>query len=223
MNKQITRKRILCCILALMLLFASGCAAKTADQAKADGSEGFVLLAEAVPDVIQEIRYYSTYNFVGERIDGYEQPCALITKEAAEALKAVSDDVMAQGYRLKVFDAYRPQMAVDHFVRWAEDLNATEMKPYFYPEVDKSLSMLELSRRSGISQPQISMLESGKYQLKRKAGEKLAAVLEVGVDWLLTGDEDRKDFPADKAMVNWLWQHPEVREELWKQMKEKSN
>ena len=79
------------------------------------------------------------YNFVGERIDGYEQPCALITKEAAEALKAVSDDVMAQGYRLKVFDAYRPQMAVDHFVRWAEDLNATEMKPYFYPEVDKSL------------------------------------------------------------------------------------
>ena len=72
MNKQITRKRILCCILALMLLFASGCAAKTADQAKADGSEGFVLLAEAVPDVIQEIRYYSTYNFVGERIDGYE-------------------------------------------------------------------------------------------------------------------------------------------------------
>lgn len=139
MNKQITRKRILCCILALMLLFASGCAAKTADQAKADGSEGFVLLAEAVPDVIQEIRYYSTYNFVGERIDGYEQPCALITKEAAEALKAVSDDVMAQGYRLKVFDAYRPQMAVDHFVRWAEDLNATEMKPYFYPEIDKSL------------------------------------------------------------------------------------
>ena len=67
------------------------------------------------------------------------------------------------------------------------------------------------------------MLESGKYQLRRKAGEKLAAVLEVGVDWLLTGDEDRKDFPADKAMVNWLWQHPEVREELWKQMKEKSD
>lgn len=82
MNKQITRKRILCCILALMLLFASGCAAKTADQAKADGSEGFVLLAEAVPDVIQEIRYYSTYNFVGERIDGYEQPCALISKRS---------------------------------------------------------------------------------------------------------------------------------------------
>ena len=85
---------------------------------------------------------------------------------------------------------------------------------------EKGLSMWELSKRAGISQPQISVLESGKYQLRRKAGEKLAAVLEVGVEWLLTGDEEKKDFPADKAMVNWLWQHPEVREELWKRMKD---
>ena len=86
--------------------------------------------------------------------------------------------------------------------------------------VEKSLSMWELSRRAGISQPQISLLESGKYQVKRKAAEKLAAALEVGVDWLLTGDESKKRFPADKAMVDWLWQHPEIREELWERMKE---
>ena len=86
--------------------------------------------------------------------------------------------------------------------------------------VDRGLSMWELSRRAGISQPQISLLESGKYQVKRKAAEKLAAALEVGVDWLLTGDESKKRFPADKAMVDWLWQHPEVREELWERMKE---
>ena len=86
--------------------------------------------------------------------------------------------------------------------------------------VEKRLSMWELSRRAGISQPQISMLESGKYQVRRKAAEKLAAALEVGVDWLLTGDEEKKAFPADKAMVDWLWQHPEVREELWERMKE---
>ena len=85
---------------------------------------------------------------------------------------------------------------------------------------EKGLSMWELSKRAGISQPQISVLESGKYQLRRKAGEKLAAVLEVGVEWLLTGDEEKKDFPADKAMVDWLWQHPEVREEVWMRMKE---
>ena len=100
--------------------------------------EGFVLLADAVPDILQEIRYYSTYNFVGSRIDGYEQPCAILTVEAAQALRAVSDELLAQGYRLKVYDAYRPQSAVDHFVRWAEDREDTAMRPYFYPEEDKS-------------------------------------------------------------------------------------
>ena len=99
---------------------------------------GFVVLGEFIPDIIQEIRYYSTYNFVGDRIDGYEQPCALMTLEAAQALKAVSDDVMKMGYRLKVYDAYRPQCAVDNFVRWAQDLDDKRMKKYFYPQVDKT-------------------------------------------------------------------------------------
>jgi D-alanyl-D-alanine dipeptidase len=99
----------------------------------------FVLLSEAVPDAILEIRYYSTYNFVGQRVKGYEQPVALLTKEAASALKEVSDDLVERGYRLKIFDAYRPQMAVTNFVEWAEDLDDTRMKPYFYPELDKSV------------------------------------------------------------------------------------
>ena len=69
---------------------------------------GFVVLADMVPHIVQEIRYYSTYNFIGDRIDGYEEPCALLTKEAARALKGVSNELFVQGYRLKVFDAYRP-------------------------------------------------------------------------------------------------------------------
>ena len=103
-----------------------------------DDSTGFVVLSEVVPDIIQEIRYFSTYNFVGDRIDGYEQPVALMTIEAANALKAVSDEVKAHGYRLKIYDAYRPQMAVDNFVRWAEKIGDTRMKQYFYPKVDKT-------------------------------------------------------------------------------------
>ena len=125
---------------ALILAFAAvGQAAEGAQGVSTDDPSGFVELAEAVPDVILEVRYYSTYNFVGDRIDGYEAPCVLMTREAAKALKAVSDDVMAQGYRLKVYDAYRPQMAVSHFVRWAEDLNDTRMKPYFYPNETKDV------------------------------------------------------------------------------------
>ena len=113
---------------------------------------GFVLLSEAVPDAILEIRYYSTYNFVGARVDGYEEPVALLTKEAAAALKKVSDDLVTQGYRLKIFDAYRPQMAVDHFVRWAHDKDDAAMKPYFYPELPKdSLFRGYIARHSGHS------------------------------------------------------------------------
>ena len=102
------------------------------------GMADFVAVSDVVPDAILEIRYYSTYNFVGARVDGYLEPTALLTRVAADSLKAVSDDLKAQGYCLKVYDAYRPQMAVSHFVRWAADLNDTAMKPYFYPKVDKS-------------------------------------------------------------------------------------
>ena len=104
-----------------------------------DDASDFVLLSEAVPDAILEIRYYSTYNFVGDRIDGYEEPVAILTEEAAAALKEASDDLISQGYRLKIYDAYRPQMAVDNFMAWALDEEDVRMKQYFYPELDKDV------------------------------------------------------------------------------------
>lgn len=103
-----------------------------------DNASGFVSIGKAIPEVILEIRYYSTFNFIGGRIDGYEQPVALLTAEAASALKEASDEAVSRGYRLKIYDAYRPQKAVDHFMRWAEDVSDVRMKPYFYPEIDKS-------------------------------------------------------------------------------------
>jgi len=116
-----------------------------------DDASQFVNLAEAVPDAILEIRYYSTYNFVGARVDGYEEPVALLTRQAADSLRAVSDDLLKQGYRLKIYDAYRPQCAVDHFVRWAADVNDTLMKPYFYPDVprDKLFKLGYIAEKSG--------------------------------------------------------------------------
>ena len=108
---------------------------------------GFVLLADYVPGIIQEIRYYSTYNFIGDRIDGYEEPCALLTKEAARALKSVSNEMNAMGFRLKVFDAYRPATAVKHFVLWSIDDLDLRMKPFFYPDLDKE----ELFKRGYIA------------------------------------------------------------------------
>ena len=132
------KKTFLIAFTAALFVFA-GCEKKAPSIPPTEDSSQFVNLTDAVPDAILEIRYYGTYNFVGARIDGYEQPTALLTKKAAEALKAVSDDVIAKGYRLKIYDAYRPQKGVDHFVRWAEDLQDTKMKPYFYPDLDKSV------------------------------------------------------------------------------------
>ena len=116
-----------------------------------DDYSQFVELAKAVPDAILEIRYYSTYNFVGKRVDGYLEPVALLTRQAADSLRAVSDDLLKQGYRLKIYDAYRPQCAVDHFVRWAADVNDTLMKPYFYPDVprDKLFKLGYIAEKSG--------------------------------------------------------------------------
>ena len=98
---------------------------------------GFVLLSEHVPGIIQEIRYFSTYNFVGDRIDGYEEPVALLTREAARALKLVAGEVNAQGYRLKIYDAYRPASAVRHFILWGIEDMDLRMKLYFYPDLEK--------------------------------------------------------------------------------------
>lgn len=118
--------------------FAEGQQTAAAQEAADVLPEGFVSISEAVPDAVLEIRYYSTYNFVGERIRGYEEPVALLTCEAAEALREVSDELVQQGYRLRIYDAYRPQQAVDHFKDWAEDLEDQRMKPFFYPDVKKA-------------------------------------------------------------------------------------
>jgi len=141
MNK--TRLWLTAAILTLVCgLWLTACRSTQDDKtalAATDDSSQFVTLTDAVPDAILEIRYFATYNFVGSRIDGYLEPTALLTRVAADSLRAVSDDLRAQGYRLKIYDAYRPQQGVDHFVRWAKEIADTLMKPYFYPDLDKSV------------------------------------------------------------------------------------
>ena len=137
------------------LLFISGACCQADNQqpvpSETEDTSQFVTLTDVVPDAILEIRYFGTYNFVGARIDGYLEPTALLTREAADSLQAVSKDVMAMGYRLKIYDAYRPQKAVDHFVRWAANVNDTLMKPYFYPALDKSVLFAQgyIAKKSG--------------------------------------------------------------------------
>lgn len=98
-----------------------------------------VNILEMVPDIQLELRYAGTNNFVGDVVDGYCRPICLVSRPAGEALKGVQAQLKPFGLGLKVFDAYRPQRAVDHFVRWAKDLEDTKMKSEYYPKVAKGV------------------------------------------------------------------------------------
>jgi D-alanyl-D-alanine dipeptidase len=115
--------------------------------------DGFVYVKEVIPSVVVEMRYYGTENFVGEQIDGYQKPRPILTRQAAAALKGVQEDLQKYALSLKIFDAYRPQQAVDHFVRWAENHEDIRMKSKYYPDVDKKNLFRKgyIARRSGHS------------------------------------------------------------------------
>ncbi|MCL2009447.1 MAG: M15 family metallopeptidase [Synergistaceae bacterium] len=115
--------------------------------------DGFAYVTDVMPDAILEIRYYSTYNFLGVRVDDYMSPVAILSVRAADALKQAGDSLREQGYAVKIFDAYRPQGAVDHFMRWAKDESDVLTKEYFYPDVEKSRLIPDgyIAERSGHS------------------------------------------------------------------------
>ncbi|MFJ8650574.1 M15 family metallopeptidase [Streptomyces sp. NPDC093546] len=121
---------------ALLSVAAASPAAQATPEPKAP--QEFVALRSVDPTIIQEMRYTTAHNFVGEPVDGYRQPLCILTRPAAQALHRAQVRLLRQGYSLKVYDCYRPQRAVDHFVRWAKDLRDERMKAEFYPLVDKS-------------------------------------------------------------------------------------
>ena len=106
-------------------------------QQKQTLPDGFVYAKSVIPDLDVELRYFSTNNFVGDTIEGYKANRLILTKQTAEKLKLVQEELQQQNLCLKVYDGYRPQRAVNHFIRWARDLNDTINKAQFYPEVNK--------------------------------------------------------------------------------------
>lgn len=103
---------------------------------------GFCYVRDLIPDIIEDIRYASEDNFVGAPVDGYFAPRAILTLEAAQALKSAAEDFRLQGLRLMIFDAYRPTRAVAHFLRWAKDKNDTVMREEYYPDIANKADIL---------------------------------------------------------------------------------
>lgn len=126
--------RMLLALLAGFLVVAAAPAA--ADRPSLP--DGFVYLDEAIPDLVIDLHYTTANNFVGQRVDGYRRLSAILSAPAAAALAEVQAALRPFGLGLKVFDAYRPQPAVDHFVRWGQDLDDQRTKPDYYPDVEKA-------------------------------------------------------------------------------------
>ena len=118
-------------------------------QPQGEPHKGFVYVKSLIPDLIEDLRYFTTNNFMGVRADGYEANHAILSKEAATALSKAADELREKGYVVKIFDAYRPQRAVDHFVRWSKTDDQRNKKDYYPDLVKKSLFPQYIATKSG--------------------------------------------------------------------------
>jgi D-alanyl-D-alanine dipeptidase len=136
--------------IAALMLSLTPAPALPKDQPRPDT---FVDVTTVAPGLLVEARYATAHNFVGHVIDGYEKPVCYLTRPAAAALAQVVADLEPRGLTLKVYDCYRPERAVAHFARWAQNLSDTKMKAEFYPHVDKSTLFRDgyIASRSGHS------------------------------------------------------------------------
>ncbi len=118
-------------VLSTVFLFAG------VGYAESNMPNDIVDIEKIIPSIVLDIRYHGPHNFVGEKVDGYRAPKCLITRKAAESLAKVQWELKEMSLSLKIYDCYRPQRSVDHFVRWAQDTNDVRTKGEFYPTVDK--------------------------------------------------------------------------------------
>ena len=137
-------------------------------------AQGFVYLHEVDPTILVSLRYHSNENFVGKPVDGYKGSAVILTKQTAEALKKVQETVKKDGYCLVIYDAYRPQQAVNHFMLWSEDVKDQGKKTQYYPRVNKAdvFELGYIAKRSGHSRGSTVDLTL------IKDGEKLHEVIE---------------------------------------------
>lgn len=126
--------RLITCLLFSLAWTESSSQTESSDVVPA----GFEYIHKVIPDAAYDIRYAGEKNFTGRPVPGYIAETALLTKEALTQLKAVADELRKKGYRLLIYDAYRPQKAVDSFVKWAGDPADTLSKSEYYPNLSKN-------------------------------------------------------------------------------------
>lgn len=154
--------------------------------------EDFGYIVNEIPDIALEIRYASKENFMGRVVNGYESPKVVLTKKALSALKRAQTEFKQLGYGIKVFDAYRPQRAVDDFMQWIKAENDTLMKHEYYPQLDKKKLVPQgyIAKKSGHSRG--STLDLTLIYLD---GENKGQEVDMGGEWDYFGKRSNYDFP----------------------------
>lgn len=177
--------------LLVLLLLLQGCSTPVVSPNGA--GRDFVYLHEFIPDIELDVRYHSSDNFVGTRVDGYNHPVILISRPAAIALRGVHESLGQRGFGLKVFDAYRPQKAVDHFVRWAADPADTRNKHKYYPELPKNrlFELGYIAEKSGHTRGSTVDLTVVDFATGRE--------LDMGSGWDFFGEISHHDSPLVNA------------------------
>jgi D-alanyl-D-alanine dipeptidase len=169
-----------------------------AGNLREESSEGFVYIHEVIPNVVLDVRYFSDDNFMGTRVDGYRRGVSLISNEAARALTEVQKELNKQGLGLKIFDAYRPQQAVNHFVRWSNDPTDILTKEKYYPDLpkDRLFDLGYIARKSGHTRGSTADLTI----IRLATGEEL----DMGSPWDFFGEISHHDSPLvdDDATAN---------------------
>jgi D-alanyl-D-alanine dipeptidase len=190
--KKIT---LLVTLFAIAFLFQS-CSQESKHQE--DAKQNFVYIHENNPDIVLDVRYFSEDNFMGTRVDGYHQAVILVSKQAAHVLSEVQKKLSQQGLGLKIFDAYRPQKAVDHFARWAKDPADILTKRKYYPDLPKGrlFELGYIAEKSGHTRG--STLDLTVVDLKT------GAELDMGSPWDFFGEISHHDSPLvnEEATAN---------------------
>ena len=154
--------------------------------------DDFGYIADEIPDIVLDIRYATKENFMGRVVKGYSSPKVVLTKKTLKALKKAQAEFNQLGYRIKVFDAYRPQRAVDDFLQWIKEENDTVMKQKYYPQLDKKNLVPHgyIAEKSGHSRG--STLD---LSLVYQDGEKKGQEVDMGGEWDFFGKRSHYDAP----------------------------
>lgn len=149
----------------------------------------FVYLKEMMPNLRSDLRYYGTNNFIGQPLKGYNAPKCILSRKAADALEKVQSELERIGFGLLIYDAYRPQQAVDYIIGWAQDDSDTLMKEEFYPNIDKKDLFKKgyISKQSGHSRG--STVDLTIVSLKTRH------ILNMGSPYDLFDEKSNTDYP----------------------------